>query len=106
MNAIGDGDYAEADRLISSMLSEKPNNAMALNLKAARLSAEGRYRDAERVLDQAMRSNPRSHFAYSNMATLILKSNPSNIESAKRYYETGRALGAPENAELEAAFAK
>ena len=106
MNAIGDGDYAEADRIIASMLSEKPNNAMALNLKAARLSAEGRYRDAERALDQAIHSNPRSHFAYGNMATLILKSNPKNIEGARRYYETGRALGGPENAELEAAFAK
>ena len=106
MNAIGDGDYAEADRIISSMLAEKPNNATALNLKAARLSAEGRYREAERALDQAIRSNPRSHFAYGNMATLILKSNPKNIEGARRYYETGRALGGPENAELEAAFAK
>jgi len=106
MNAIGDGDYAEADRIIASMLSEKPNNAMALNLKAARLSAEGRYRDAERALDQAIHSNPRSHFAYGNMATLILKSNPKNIEGARRYYETGRALGGPENSELEAAFAK
>ena len=106
MNAIGDGDYAEADRIISSMLAEKPNNATALNLKAARLSAEGRYREAERALDQAIRSNPRSHFAYGNMATLILKSNPKNIEGARRYYETGRALGGPENPELEAAFAK
>ncbi len=106
MNAIGDGDYTEADRIISSMLAEKPNNATALNLKAARLSAEGRYREAERALDQAIRSNPRSHFAYGNMATLILKSNPKNIEGARRYYETGRALGGPENPELEAAFAK
>ena len=106
MKAIGEGKYDEAGRIIAAMLSESPSDTAALNLRAVKETAEGRYRDAERTLDRAIQSNPRSHYAYYNMAVLMLQSEPPNVDGARRYYETGRAMGGPVDPGLEEAFAK
>ena len=98
---IAAGDYAAAELLINEMLTEKPNGAMALNLKASLEAAQGRQKDAERTLDQAIMSNPRSYYAYYNMASLLLKAGPANKAVARRYYETGRAVGGPPDPQLE-----
>ena len=102
MDAIANGDYAVAEGLIKEMLAEKPNGAMALNLRAAMEMKQGRFDAAEDTLDQAIMSNPRSHFAYYNLAILLLQKDAGNKAVAKRYYETGRAMGGPEDAVLEA----
>ena len=99
---IASGDYAAAELVIREMLAEKPNGAMALNLKAAMEMKQGRFDQAEKTLDQAITSNPRSYSAYYNLAMLMLQKGAGNKSSAKRYYETGRTVGGPENAELEA----
>lgn len=101
--AIADGDYAAADADIAETLRTRPNDAAALNLRAMMESAQGKYRDAEHTLDQAIQSNPKSYHAYYNMARLILKAYPDNKDGARRYYETGRAVGGPRNAALEEA---
>ena len=102
MDAIANGDYATAEGLIKEMLAAKPNGAMALNLRAAMEMKQGRFDVAEATLDQAIMSNPRSHFAYYNLAMLLLQKDAENKAVAKRYYETGRAMGGPEDAVLEA----
>ena len=102
MEAIASGDYATAEALIGEMLAAKPNGAMALNLRAAMEMKQGRFDVAESTLDQAIMSNPRSHFAYYNLAVLLLQKDAGNKAVAKRYYETGRAMGGPEDAVLEA----
>ena len=99
---IANGDYAAAELLINEMLEAKPNGAMALNLRAAMEMKQGRFDVAEATLDQAIMSNPRSHFAYYNLAILLLQKDAGNKAVAKRYYETGRAMGGPEDAVLEA----
>jgi tetratricopeptide (TPR) repeat protein len=91
----------QTEELISEMLEEKPNGAAALNLKAAMETAQGKYKDAEKTLDRAIMSNPRSHYAYYNMARLVLQTRPDGKMTARRYYETGRAVGGPADAELE-----
>ena len=101
MEAIASGDYATAEALINEMLAAKPNGAMALNLRAAMEMKQGRFDVAEDTLDQAIMSNPRSHFAYYNLAILLLQKDAGNKSVAKRYYETGRAMGGPEDAVLE-----
>ena len=106
MKAIGEGRYAEADSIIADMLAETPNDIAALNLRAVKETAEGRYSDAERTLDRAIQSNPRSHYAYYNMAVLMLQANPPKVDGARRYYETGRAMGGPVDPGLEEAFAR
>ena len=102
IDAIAGGDYAAAENLIKEMLAEKPNGAMALNLRAAMEMKQGKLDVAESTLDQAIMSNPRDHSAYSNLAILLLQKDAGNKASAKRSYETGRAMNGPENAELEA----
>ena len=94
-------EYEAAAIVIGEMLVEKPNGAAALNLKAALETAQGKYVEAEKTLDSAIMSNPRSYYAYYNMARLILQSRPDGKSSARRYYETGRAIGGPADAELE-----
>ena len=106
MKAIGEGRYAEADRIIADMLAETPNDSAALNLRAVKETVEGRFSDAERTLDRAIQSNPRSHYAYYNMAVLMLQANPPNVDGARRYYETGRAMGGPVDSGLEEAFSR
>ena len=101
MQDIANGDYAAADLVIRSMLDEKPNNAAALNLRAVMEVAQGKLKEAERTLDQAIMSNPRNHYAFYNMARLLLKIDAADRDAAKRYYETGRSVGGPEDAELE-----
>lgn len=96
------GDYDDAEAVIAEMLVEKPNDAVALNLKSAVGMSRGNLKAAESSLDQAIMSNPRDYHAYYNMALLLLKADPTNKTSAKRYYETGRAVGGPASAELEA----
>lgn len=104
MADIAAGDYAAAEIVIQEMLTAKPNNALALNLKATMEACQGKLKEAERTLDLAIMNNPRDHFAYYNMAILMLRMNPDNKASARRYYETGRTYGGPRDAELEALF--
>jgi len=102
--AITKGDWTTAERLIGEMLVEKPNGAVALNLKAAMEAKQGKLKEAEATLDQAIFSNPRNHFAYYNMANLMLQVRADDKSVAKRYYETGRTFGGPVDPHLEEAF--
>ena len=99
---IANGDYAAAELVIREMLAEKPNGAMALNLRAAMEMKQGKLDAAEKTLDQAITANPRNYAAYYNLAMLWLQKGAGNKAVARRYYETGRTMGGPENAELEA----
>ena len=95
------GRYEEASAIIEEMLKARPNDVKALNLKAAAEMAQDKMKEAERTLDQCIQSNPRSHYAYYNMALLMLKADPASAPVARRYYETGRAVGGPEDPQLE-----
>lgn len=101
---IAKRDFNAATLLIKEMLVEKPNDAAALNLRAIKEAAEGDLKAAERTLDQAIQSNPRNHYAYYNMATLMLQISAANKDVARRYYETGRAVGGPLDANIERAL--
>lgn len=101
MADLAAGDLAAADLVISEMLAEKPDDAAALNLKAVLETARGNFKAAERALDRAISVHPRSHYAYYNMANLILRAHPANKSGARRYYETGRSVGGPRDAALE-----
>ena len=99
---IASGDYAAAELIVREMLEAKPNGAMALNLKAALEMKQGKFAEAERTLDQAVSSNPRDPSAYYNLALLLLQKDAGNKSSARRYYETGRAMGGAADPQLEA----
>ena len=94
-------DFAAVDLMAKELLSEKPNDAAALNLKAAAEVGKGDFKAAEETLDQAILSNPRSPYAYYNMARLYLKSK-GDRSGAKRYYETALRIGGARDAKLEA----
>ena len=96
-------DYAAAKLTLKELLDERPNDAAALNLRAAIEAEEGDVKAAERTLDQSIQSNPRSYYAYYNMAYLFLQSRGDEGKaSARRYYEAGRAFGGPVDENLEA----
>lgn len=101
---IEKGDWAAAELGVSEMLVAKPNDPVALNLKAAMEAEQGKLKEAEETLDRAIMSNPRSPHAYYNMADLMLKRTPPNTGAARRYYETGRAMGGQRDERLEAAL--
>lgn len=89
---------------VEKILSVKPDDAKALNLRAQIEASKGDWKSAEATLDRAIMSNPNSYYAYYNMAMLIIKFRPSSRDAARRYYETGRQLGGPVNKYLERAF--
>ena len=100
---IANGDYAAAELLIKEMLEAKPDGAMALNLKAALEMKQGNFTEAEKALDRAISVHPRDPSAYYNLALLSLQKD-GNKSVAKRYYETGRAMGGAADPQLEALF--
>ena len=102
INDIMNGDYAAAEIFIQESLAAKPNNAMALNLKAAMEMKQGKLDEAERTLDLAISTNPKSPSAYYNSALLTLQKDAGNTSAARRYYETGRAMGGAADPQLEA----
>jgi len=104
MLAISKEDFKTAERIIGEMLTEKPKGAAALNLKAALEARQGKLKEAEATLDQAIQANPRSHFAYYNMANLMLQVRPDDKSIAQRYYETGRRFGGPVDVRIEGAL--
>ena len=53
------------------------------------------------TLNQAMKANPESYYAFYNMARLVARSKDGSIDAARRYYETGRALGGPVDKTIE-----
>jgi tetratricopeptide (TPR) repeat protein len=90
---------------VKELLEERPNDAAALNMRAAVETEKGEFKKAERTLDQSIQSNPRSHYAYYNMARLFLRTRGAEgKEAARRYYETGRKVGGPKDEDLEAQF--
>ena len=98
---IANKDFEDALAVVSEMLVKRPNDPKALNMKAAVELSQGKFKEAEASLDQAIMSNPRSHYAYYNMALLVLKVDSTRKTVARRYYETGRAVGGPEDRDLE-----
>lgn len=99
--AIARGEYEFAATKINEILKTNPKDIKALNLKAAMECAQKKYSEAERTLDIAISSNPRSYHAYYNMARLKLMSSPPDCDGARRYYKTGRAYGGVENKWIE-----
>lgn len=98
-------DYAGAHEIIRGLLSEKPNDAASLNLRASVETAQGDYRAAEKTLDQCIQSNPRSYYAYYNLAKLILQTRgEAGAASARSYYEAGRDCGGPVDSSIEEAI--
>ena len=93
------GDYEAAKLTIRELLEEKPNDAAALNMRAMCEAAMGDEKAAEATLDQAINSNPRNHYAYYNMANLMLAKGRKSV--AKKYYETGREVGGEKDEKLE-----
>ena len=93
------GDYEAAKLTIAELLEEKPNDAAALNMRAMCEAAMGDEKAAEATLDQAINSNPRNHYAYYNMANLMLAKGRKSV--AKKYYETGREVGGEKDEKLE-----
>lgn len=84
-------DYAAAMLTLKELLKERADDVAALNLKAAVELAEGNVKAAEETLHSSIRSNPRSHYAYYNLARLILETRgPAGKADARRYYENGR----------------
>lgn len=98
------GDDAAALAVIGGLLAEKPNDAAALNLKARIEMNRGDLTAAESTLDQCIRSNPRSYYAFYNMARVLakLRSGAEGRKSALKFYRRGRDVGGPKDSELEA----
>ncbi len=84
----------------AEILEKKPKDAVALNLLAAAEIGKGDVNAAEKTLDQAIMSNPRSYYAYYNMARLVMRAR-GKTDAARRYYETGRMVGGPVDPVLE-----
>lgn len=96
------GAIDQAKDQIDVLLKANMTDSSALNLKAVCEAAQGDFKSAEKTLDFAIQSNPRDYNGYYNMANLKLQGS-DNKNVARYYYETGRSVGGPKDAEMEAA---
>ena len=94
-------DYEAADVQFADILEDRPNAVSALLLHAAALMARGSYAAAQKSVAAAIRANPSYYAGYYDMATLLVEMGASK-ETAKKYYDTGRAQGGPRDETIEA----
>ncbi len=98
--ALRSRDFDTVIVVTADILEKNPKDVAALNMLAAAEIGKGNAAAAEKTLDQAIMSNPRSYFAYYNMARLMLRVKGKE-DTARRYYETGRMVGGPVDPVLE-----
>ena len=103
--SVRKGDYASARAGIDELLRANASDAAALNLKAVCEASTGDFEAAGKTLELVIRVCPRDYNGYYNLANLKLQGGGDKVV-ARYYYERGRAVGGPEDAELEAALAE
>ena len=94
-------DYAAADLLLEELEKERKGDLNVLILRAAAQNGMRYHLAARRTLEKAMRAHPRNYLPYYNLAYLMFKLEDEGVESARQYYELGRALGGPVDARIE-----
>ena len=94
-------DFASAEAKVDEVLAGNPDDASALNMKAICQVEGGDSKAAAKTLAHAIKTSPSDYHAYYNMARLVMQTTGKKA-SAKRYYDTGRKVGGPEDADLEA----
>ncbi len=97
-------DYAAADLLLEDLEKERKGDLNVLILRAAAQNGMKYHLAARRTLEKAMRAHPKNYLPYYNLAYLMFKLEDEGAESAKQYYELGRALGGPKDERLESRF--
>lgn len=94
-------DYAAADLLLEELEKERKGDLNVLILRSAAQSGMKYYLAARRTLEKAMRAHPKNYLPYYNLAHLMFKLEGEGKNSAREYYELGRALGGPVDPRLE-----
>ena len=94
------GDFDGAIEKLDGVLAENPDDASALNMRAICEASLGNAKAAHKTLAHAIKTNPDDYHAFYNMTRLVMQTSGKK-NAAKRYYETGRALGGPEDKSLE-----
>lgn len=94
-------DYAAADLLLEELEKERKGDLNVLILRAAAQNGMKYHLAARRTLEKAMRAHPKNYLPYYNLAYLMLKLDDEGPESARQYYELGRALGGPKDERIE-----
>ncbi len=94
-------DFAAADLLLSELQKEEPDDLDVLLLRAAAQTGTKSYLAARRTLEKAMRAHPKSYLPYYNLAHLSFRIEGEGAKSARQYYELGRSVGGPRDAQLE-----
>ena len=94
-------DYAAADLLLEELEKERKGDLNVLILRAAAQNGMKYHLAARRTLEKAMRAHPKSYLPYYNLAYLMFKLEDEGVESARQYYELGRALGGPVDERIE-----
>ena len=94
-------DYAAADLLLEELEKERKGDLNVLILRAAAQNGMKYHLAARRTLEKAMRAHPKNYLPYYNLAHLMFKLEDEGVESARQYYELGRALGGPKDERIE-----
>ena len=94
-------DYAAADLLLEELEKERKGDLNVLILRAAAQNGMRYHLAARRTLEKAMRAHPKNYLPYYNLAYLMFKLEDEGVESARQYYELGRALGGPVDERIE-----
>lgn len=88
---------------LNEILEKNPDDVSALNMLAICQVNKGETKAAQKTLAHAIKANPSDYHAFYNMSRIIVQTGGKK-STAKRYYDTGRKLGGPEDKVMEALF--
>lgn len=102
LSDISKKDYESAKLTVKEILSTRPNDAAALNLRARIESELGDSAAAEMTLTQCITSNPTNPHAFYNLAKLIFRTRgEKGRAAARRYYERSCECGGEKDPDFE-----
>lgn len=94
--------YDRAEYTLATLLELEPDNARARLLRGIALAGLGENGAAEHEFREAVRLNPKLGNAHYNLARLMARKNPPDIEAAREFYR----LAVENGAEPDKAFEK
>ncbi len=98
---IRENQFKDAQIIIEDLLEDYGRNEGVLLLASGMYLAVEQYSKAMSTLDRALKLTPERPDAYLNMAWLLLKMNPRELNDPEMYYRRSVKLGGSRDPELE-----
>jgi tetratricopeptide (TPR) repeat protein len=95
------GNYRDAVFLLRQLVDDDPTNTCAHVTLGTAYFGLGLTPEARKQMELAIKVDPNAREAHHNLAQILLRSKPPDIEGAKRHYKKAVDLGAPRDPKMD-----